>query len=109
MDAAALTWTSSDPSIATVDASGRVHGVGIGTTTLTWEYDSRRGFVSIEVPEPGLAVGGAGGRARPIDLGAAAPAWQMTSVALCFEESGVSRPSDSTRATARDTAHRREP
>lgn len=57
MDAAALTWTSTDPSIATVDMSGRVHGVGVGTTTLTWEYDSRRGFVSIEVPEPGLAVG----------------------------------------------------
>ena len=57
MDAAALTWTSADPSIATVDMSGRVHGVGVGTTTLSWEYDSRRGFVSIEVPEPGLAIG----------------------------------------------------
>ncbi|MFO0691210.1 MAG: Ig-like domain-containing protein [Myxococcota bacterium] len=57
MGAAALTWTSADPSIATVDMSGRVHGVGVGTTTISWEYDSRRGFVSVEVPEPGLAVG----------------------------------------------------
>jgi alpha-tubulin suppressor-like RCC1 family protein len=57
MDAAALTWISADPSIATVDASGHVHGVGAGATTLFWKYDSRSGFVAVEVPEPGLAVG----------------------------------------------------
>lgn len=61
MDAAALTWTSEDPSVATVDTSGRVHGVGIGTTTLSWKYDSRAGFVTVEVPEPGLWVGIAAG------------------------------------------------
>ncbi|MEZ4334955.1 MAG: RCC1 repeat-containing protein [Myxococcota bacterium] len=57
MDAPALIWTSADPSIATVDMSGHVHGVGVGTTTVSWEYDSRRGAIAVEVPEPGMLVG----------------------------------------------------
>jgi hypothetical protein len=57
MDAPALTWSSADPSVATVDMSGHVHAVGVGTTTVSWEYDTRRGAVAVEVPEPGLLVG----------------------------------------------------
>lgn len=56
MDAPALHWTSEDPSIATVDRSGHVHAVGLGTTTVSWEYDSRRGAVEVEVPEPGIPL-----------------------------------------------------
>ena len=33
-----------------------MHAVGIGETTLRWQYDSRRGAVAIEVPEPGLLI-----------------------------------------------------
>jgi alpha-tubulin suppressor-like RCC1 family protein len=30
-----LTWTSSDPAVATIDATGRATGIGAGTTTIT--------------------------------------------------------------------------
>lgn len=64
MDAATLTWTSSDPSVATVDMSGHVHAVGVGTATISWRYDSRTYGVPITVPEPegliGLAAGALG-------------------------------------------------
>ena len=49
MDAPALAWTSSDPSVATVDMSGHVHGFAVGVATLTPRYDSRRIGVTVKV------------------------------------------------------------
>ena len=49
MDAVALSWTSSNPSVATIDMSGQVHTVGIGTTTITTKYDSKTQTSSLTV------------------------------------------------------------
>ena len=49
MDAPALAWMSSDPSVATVDMSGHVHGVAIGVALLRARYDSRIGGVDVIV------------------------------------------------------------
>ena len=46
------TWTSSNPEVATIDADGRMRGVGIGTTLITAEYQNLTQFfwASIEPP-----------------------------------------------------------
>ena len=55
---ATTTWASSDPSIATVDAAGKVIGVMPGTVTITATSGLRSGTASISVC-PNLAVGAA--------------------------------------------------
>jgi len=42
MDAVGLSFTSSNTSVATVDAGGYVHAVAPGTTTLTTYYDGKK-------------------------------------------------------------------
>ena len=52
--AAGLTWTSSDPAVATVDANGVVSGVAPGTATVTVRSDvfpDVRDTVAVTVPE----------------------------------------------------------
>lgn len=49
----ALTWSSEDASIATVDATGKIHGVKNGTTTVRGVVDdsSDEIVVTVEIPE----------------------------------------------------------
>jgi hypothetical protein len=44
-----ISWSSQDPSIATVDAAGVVFGLAPGKTTLTATSDAARGTVNVEV------------------------------------------------------------
>jgi alpha-tubulin suppressor-like RCC1 family protein len=41
MDAAGLSFTSSDPAVVTVDNSGNARAVGLGSATITARYDSK--------------------------------------------------------------------
>lgn len=50
---APVTWTSSDTSIARVDAQGVVTGAGLGRATLTATSGGRTGSVTVEVHEAG--------------------------------------------------------
>ncbi len=51
--ASALTWTSSNPSVATVDHSGLVTGVAAGTATITASADGRTSSAELSVLAPG--------------------------------------------------------
>ena len=42
-------WTSSDQSIATVDAGGKVHGVAVGQAIITAEIDGARATATVRV------------------------------------------------------------
>ena len=44
-----ITWASSDEAIATVDATGKVHGVKMGPTTITAAYEGLEGTWQVEV------------------------------------------------------------
>ena len=52
VESAAFTWSSSDGSVATVDASGLVRGVGEGKATLTATAGSATGTAEITVTNP---------------------------------------------------------
>ena len=59
MVGAVVIWTSSTGSVATVDASGQVTGVGEGTATITASSGSAQGTAAItvvSVPEPVASV-----------------------------------------------------
>ena len=51
-----LSWSSSDESVATVDASGLVHGVTEGTAKISAETGSARGIAQIAVFNPDRAA-----------------------------------------------------
>lgn len=53
LDNSALTWSSDDPSIATVDANGVVHGIKNGTTIVRGAVEDFAGelLVKVEIPE----------------------------------------------------------
>jgi alpha-tubulin suppressor-like RCC1 family protein len=51
-----VTWTSSDPTVATVDASGNVAGLEGGTATITAQVDNITGTADITVTDPVRAV-----------------------------------------------------
>ena len=53
---ASLTWSSSDPSVATVDGSGLVSGVALGTATITAASASLQGTAQITVGDVDRAV-----------------------------------------------------
>jgi hypothetical protein len=46
-----ITWESSDPSVASVDAVGLVQAVGVGTATITAAAGDARAFVPVVVKE----------------------------------------------------------
>ena len=48
---ASLTWSTSDPSVATVDGSGLVSGVALGTATITAASASLQGTAQITVAD----------------------------------------------------------
>lgn len=50
-----LTWTSSDPAIATVDTTGLVTMVGTGTAEITADVRGKRGRSRIQVVPPSVA------------------------------------------------------
>jgi len=50
--AAAVTWTSNDPTIATVSRSGVVSAVGYGTTTIEAKADTKSKSAEVVVTEP---------------------------------------------------------
>ena len=56
MAGAAVTWSSSDPSVATVDASGLVIGVGEGMATITASAGSATGSAAVTVSQPVVSV-----------------------------------------------------
>ena len=56
VDGAAFAWSSSDVSVATVDASGLVAGVGEGAAAITATAGSVRGMARITVANPDRAA-----------------------------------------------------
>ena len=56
MPGAAVTWTSADPSVASVDASGLVTAVGNGTATVTAASGSASGAASVSVEQAVASV-----------------------------------------------------
>ncbi|MGN1232879.1 MAG: Ig domain-containing protein [Candidatus Cryptobacteroides sp.] len=59
-----VTWSSSDESIATVDAGGKVTGLAVGTVTITAiskEDTSKKATCTFKVSEDGSAIGDYGG------------------------------------------------
>lgn len=57
MPDAEVTWSSSDPDVASVDQSGRVTGESEGTTTITAESGEASGEASVEVEPPPPSTG----------------------------------------------------
>ncbi len=53
---ATVTWTSSEPSVATVSATGLVTTVGAGSTAIQASSENATGFASITVTAPVAAV-----------------------------------------------------
>lgn len=49
------TWSSSDPAVATVDASGVLTALAVGTTTVTAEVEGVQGSAEVEVVAPAAA------------------------------------------------------
>ena len=49
---AETTWTTSEPAVLTIDASGRVRGHARGLATVTGTHDTRSGSIEIEVIAP---------------------------------------------------------
>lgn len=54
VDNRALTWTSDDPSVATVDADGLIVGVSDGTTTINGRVEDFNGTLPVTVQIPTL-------------------------------------------------------
>lgn len=52
IDDRTATWASSDPSVATVSASGVIQGVKIGTATITASSEGKSGTVAVSVVSP---------------------------------------------------------
>ena len=52
----AVTWTTSAPSVATVDAAGVVRGVAAGTATITATSEGRSGTAAVTVTAPVVPV-----------------------------------------------------
>lgn len=86
LDNQALTWSSDDESIATVDAMGRVHGVKNGTTVIRGTVDDFAGQLSItvEIPE---------NRHSPIDSNIDLTTWK-------YNKSGVKNDAVTTLGTS---------
>ncbi len=86
LDNQALTWSSDDESIATVDAMGRVHGVKNGTTIIRGTVDDFVGQLSItvEIPE---------NRYSPIDSNIDLSTWK-------YNKSGVKNDAVTTLGTS---------
>ena len=55
-----VTWSSSAPQVATVDATGRVTGVGVGSATMAATSEGQQGTATVLVSEGGV-IGAAGG------------------------------------------------
>jgi len=51
-----ITWLSSDPAKATVDGSGLVSGVAVGSVTVTATVEGKRGAASVTVNPPASGV-----------------------------------------------------
>ncbi|GAA4049480.1 carbohydrate-binding protein [Nonomuraea soli] len=51
-----VVFASSDPTVATVDAAGRVNAVGWGSTTVTASYDGFSGSYRLTVTDPGIRL-----------------------------------------------------
>lgn len=66
-----VTWSTSDPSVASVDAFGNVRGTGTGSVTVTATVDGVRGTVahtSIAVPVARLELSGGQAQVRTGDV-----------------------------------------
>ena len=59
-----LSWNSSNPSVAAIDALGRVTAVGIGVTTITATSEGRTGTVPLTVTQPAVTSVAIFGTAR---------------------------------------------
>lgn len=49
VDVGAITWTSSDTRIATLNGNGNVRGVAVGTATITATVAGRSATVTVQV------------------------------------------------------------
>ena len=52
----AITWSSSNPAVASVDASGNVSGVSVGATTITATSEGRSGQAAVTVTLPPVST-----------------------------------------------------
>lgn len=84
----AVVWTSSDESIATVDETGKVTGVGEGLATITASYKGAEGTCTVQVKEVPVAesfvVYDESG-----NLITAASAYSTMNFFICGEEEGT--------------------
>ncbi len=60
-----VTWASSDPAVALVDAAGVVSGVGLGSVTVTATAEGVSGTITIDVR--GFLIGPSGGQVMSAD------------------------------------------
>ena len=60
-----ITWASSDPAVASVDADGLVSGVALGSATVTATAEGVSGRITIDVR--GFLIGPLGGKAMSAD------------------------------------------
>ncbi|MNZ45674.1 gamma-glutamyl-gamma-aminobutyrate hydrolase [compost metagenome] len=65
-----VSWTSSDPAVATVDASGLVTGVATGTATITGTLDGQSATLSVTVTNATINAGGLTITVPPMTLAA---------------------------------------
>ena len=68
----AVTWASADTTVATVNTSGAVTGVGAGTTTVSASAGGQSGFATITVTA--VTTGGGGLSINPSEISFSAPA-----------------------------------
>ena len=95
-----VTWTSSDPSLATVSAAGVVAAVAAGPVVIRAESDGVAGEATIAVDEGGI-IGPEGGEVRAFDgqVVLSVPAGAVAGPASIFITRSPSAPLDATGAS----------
>ena len=89
-----ITWSTSDPAIATVDTTGRVTALAVGSATITATSEGHSGSASVTVSAPPAPVtfvqaGAKAARKRLLSLSFGAPTTAGNLVIVSFDFSGT--------------------